>query len=348
MSDTAFALDLGEKYIKIADIEKKKDKYLAKSLAYSELSTNFYTTGAIIEHEKIASQLQMLIKDAGIKKKNVNIVIPDSQSYSKILEMPLLTEKELFSAIKYQADQLIPLPIEKLSLDLQILDEDKINKKLTILLVAAENSNIDKVIKIAEMSGLIPEKIENETSSTLRLISEIFLGQKNEQSSILFINFGYRSTSLYLFNSLTSLPLEIYNYSLGFNIFIKDIQANYNLKQEDINKLLETIGFSDQESESEKLSSHDLSLALSAPYKEFVSELEKFITSAKNKFNNTVNNIFIFGEGFKINSFEKKLSNSLGIEVKILDMYPHFIKSNTTDFVKNDLPLFISSIGANL
>lgn len=346
MSDT-FAIDLGEKYIKIADVEKKKDNYLAKSMAYNELSTNIYTTGAIIEYEKVSSQLQTLIKDAGIKKKNVNIVIPDSRSYSQILEMPLLTEKELISAIKYQADQFIPLPIDRLSLDLEILSEDKINKSLKILLVAAENSIIDKVTKITEMSGLIPEKIENETSSALRLISEIFL--KPPQSLTLFVNFGYQSTSLYLFNSLTNLPLEIYNFALGYNIFIKDVAVNYNLKQEDINRLLETVGFSDEaQLDSNQLSSYDLSTTLSAPYKEFVSELEKFITSAKNKFNNTINNIFIFGEGFKINSFEKKLSKSLGIEVIIFDIYPYLIKTNVTDFIKNDLPLFIPSIGANL
>lgn len=349
MSDAAFALDLGEKYIKIADVEKKKDKYLATSIAYNELKTNIYTTGAIIEYEKIASQLQTLIKDAGIKKKNVNIVIPDGKSYSQILEMPILTEKELISAIKYQADQFIPLPIDKLGLDLQILNEDKINKKLKILLVAAENSIIDKITKIVEMSGLMPEKIENEASSALRLISEFFLNKKNEQILTLFINFGYQSTSLYLFNPITNLPLAIYNFALGCNIFTKDIAVNYNLKQEDINQLLETVGFSDQaELGSNQSSSYDLSATLSAPFKEFVSELERFITSAKNKFNNNIDNIFIFGEGFKINSFEKKLSNSLGVEVKIFDMYPYLIKNNVTDFIKSDLPLFIPSIGANL
>jgi type IV pilus assembly protein PilM len=346
-----FTLDLGEKYLKIADIEKRKDKYLIKSAAISPLNspTNVYSSDANVILEKTADQLQSLIKDSGIKKKNVYIIIPDSRSYSQVVEMPLLTEKELISAIKYQADQFIPLPIEKLSLDLEILDEDKTNRRLKILLVAAENAILNKVTLLAEMCGLIPEKIENETSAVLRFVSEALPQEQNNQGLSLFINFGYCSTSLYVFDSLSGLPLTVYNFNLGYNIFIKDMTINYNLSQEQAEQLLETTGFSDATTDKTSFpSAANLWTILSAPYNEFINELEKFIISLKNKTNSSITDIFIFGEGHKINSFEKKISDSLATPVKILDIAPFLIKNNTVDFLKNDLPLLVPLLGTNI
>jgi type IV pilus assembly protein PilM len=344
MSDTAFAVDIGETYVKIADVEKKKNKYTAKSLACGEITTNIYNSGGIKDLEVNSSLLQKLIKDADIKKKNVNIVIPDGRSYSQIIEMPILTEKELASAIKYQADQFIPLPIEKISLDLQILLEDKKNKKMKILLVAAENIIIDKITKIVEMAGLLPDSIENETSPSLRFLSDMSLMQSQEKRSTyaIFINFGYYSTSLFLYDFSINLPLEIHSFSLGLNIFSKEIKANFNLSQEEINNLLLKVGFSTEKS------SYNLNEILSAGLKEFVSEIERFIISTKNKLNLTINDVFIFGEGFKVNSLAEKLSTLLGLKVKVFDIYSYLTSNNAVEFIKNDLSLFIPSIGANL
>lgn len=352
MSNAAeFSLDIGERYIKVADVEKKEELYVGKNFSLSENANNVYISGGEKDIELTVSLVKKLVQDAGIKKKNVNIIIPDSQSYTHILEMPTLTEKELLSAIKYQADQFIPTPIDKLGLDMEILNEDRKNKKLTILLIASPTQTIEKITNLVESVGLLPEVIENETSASLRLISDIYslLKSKNDPAATIFINFGFSSTSLYLVNqfklpdgSFIPLPVQIHNFALGSSIFIRDIKANFNMAESEIKKMLETIGFSDQSS------AYNVVKALSSPYNEFLTEIERFIISVKNKFGVVVNKIFLFGEGAKTKFLDKKLSNSLGLEVRLLDLYPRFVKSNVIEAIKNDLSLFIPAIGGNL
>lgn len=349
-ANPSFSIEIGERYITVSDTDKKAKKYRSHSLALAEHPANIYLTEKNEDLESMSSLIQRLVKDAGINKKSADIVVPDTYCYSQIFELPALTEKELISSIKYQADQFIPIPMEEACLDLEILSEDKKNKKISVLLVASSNSIIEKLATLIEKAGFMPNSIENECSSVLRLITDMVITEINNKKpnillqsiSSLFVNFGYSSTSLYLFNLGVNLPLQLHNFPLGFNIFLKDAVSNFDKPDAEIKKLLETIGFSNQQS------AYNLTNVLSSPYNLMVSEIEKFIISAKAKYNISVKNLFIFGEGLRIQSIDKKLSASLGLPVNILDLSPFFIKNNMVDFFKNNLFLFIPSIGANL
>ncbi len=344
MADSYFALDVGEKYIKIADVSKSGSLLTAKTFAYDQAFANFFITEGERQAKELASTIQKLVSDGGIKKKTVNIIIPDTHSYSRIIEMPLLTEKELVSAIKYQADQFIPIPIDKVSLDIEILNTDKKNKKLFILIVASPTSVIDKVLQTVESAGLLPDSVENETSAVLRLISattQLQLKKNNPSKLVLFINFGFTSTSLYLYDVGLDIPKDLHNFELGVDIFVRSIRANLNKNDEEIKKLLETTGFATD-------SSVNLAEILSSSYNEIVAEIEKFVVSAKSKFNVTIDSCYLFGEGFKTHGICEKLTTSLGIKTSLYDLVALFQKNNVVDFFKNDLPIFAPTIGGNL
>lgn len=349
-ANSSFSIEIGEQYIIVSDTDKKSKKYRSRSLSLTESPVNIYITSKSEDLENLSTLIQRLVKDAGINKKFADIVIPDTYCYSQIFELPSLTEKELISSIKYQADQFIPIPMEEACLDLEIISEDKKNKKISVLLIASSNLIIEKSAVLIEKAGFIPNSIENECSSCLRLITDMVTTEINHKKpnislqsiSSLFVNFGYSSTSLYLFNLGINLPLQLHNFPLGFNIFFKDAALNFDKPDAEIKKLLETIGFSSEQS------AYNLANILSSPYNLMVSEIEKFIISAKDKHNIFVKNIFIFGEGVNIQSIDKKLSASLGLPVNILDLSPFFIKNDTVDFFKNKLYLFTPAIGANL
>lgn len=345
MAKVATNLHIGESYITISDGEKRKNGYWAHSLALKENTVNVYTSDDSKAVESTAVLIQQLLKDANIKKKEVNVVISDSHSYSQIIEMPMLTEKELFSLIRYQADQFIPIPIDKVSLDIEVLYENKQTKKTALLLVACSSSVLDRVTTAVEIAGLVPSAVENEASAIFRLMSDIDSMKKAQpapSAATLLINFGCSSTSLYLYNQAAGVPLQIHNFALGYNIFIKDIKANYNMVDKSARELLDTIGFSSQQS------SYNLASVLSSPYALFVSEIERFILSVKGKFNIQIAAVFFFGEGNRIASLDKKLSASLGTAISIFTLSDYFIKNNTVDFFKNNLFLFAPAVGASL
>ena len=338
-------MTIGDKYISIGDIVKQGAQYRFNTFGFQENLVPFFHSDAPQAIDTTSQLIQKLMQDAGIRKKAVNIVIPDTYSYSQIIEMPILTEKELLSAIKYQADQFIPLPIDQVNLDIDVLYENKKTKKVSLLLVASPLSILDKVIAVVETSGLAPSVIENEGSAVFRFITDINdvqHSQNEEFPLILFINMGYSSTSFYLYNRQLNIVLQIHNFSLGYTIFLKDIQANLNTSDTDTKKLLESMGFSEQQT------SYNIGKILSSPLSTIVAEIERFIVSSKSRFNAPIVSAMLLGEGSGILSLDTKLSSSIGIPVTRFDISQYCVKNNVSDFFKDSISLFIPTIGASI
>jgi len=141
MADLFFCLDIGENLIKVVDAKSAPNRLEVQSMGFAEGELNFFSSDVEKTNESQTSKIEKLISSLKISKKNVAIVIPDSVTYSQILEMPKLNEKELISAIKYQADQFIPMPIDETNIDLEILSENEKESKLLVLMVAAPKSH---------------------------------------------------------------------------------------------------------------------------------------------------------------------------------------------------------------
>lgn len=343
MSDTSFCLDIGETYIKLAQVSPRKKSFKARAAGYAEIPFNIY---AVTSEEYIAKATQItqkLIKDSQVDVSDARIIIPDSQSYTRIIDMPVLTDKELISAIRYQADQFIPVPIDQVSLDVHVISKDKTANKSRILLVAATHSVVNQIVRIVEDAALIPINIENETSAVLRLITEsLNMSQANLNSSSLFINFGSTSSSIYLYDMAHNMPLQVHNFAIGHQIFFKDIKANYLLNDQQIKDLIERIGFTQEKSE------YNLHELLKSPLNEFVSEVQRFIMSSKDQGSPEVKNIYLFGEGTKFAGMSEKMSELIKIPVSMFNIYSQFDRSNIADFFAHDWPLLVPAVGGCL
>lgn len=340
MADNFFCLDLGESYIKAVDVKKAGTLYEVKALGFSPSIPHFYS----IDVEKMALDqadlISKLVSSLKINKKNVNVIIPDSISYSQIIEMPKLNEKELISAIKYQADQFIPMPLDKITLDIEILSEDKINKKLSVLIIAAPQDIINKVEKTVEMAGLVPQSVENELSATLRFINNIF--KADPQGKVYIItNLGLSSTSLYLFNQKTSMVMQIYNFNIGYELFHKEIQQNLNIDAKKTEGLLTEIGFT-------KNASYNLDEILAPVLSSFIMQMQKFITAIQEKYNLKADMNLMINNTSRINGFDKKISDFISIPSTNFDIFPLIKNNKNFASIRLTLPLFIPTFGGNL
>ncbi|MBP9815938.1 pilus assembly protein PilM [Candidatus Woesebacteria bacterium] len=342
MSSTTFTLDIGEQYLKVVDAEMSGGSLVAHSAALTDVEFNPYATTAEDYVKRTSDAIQKLLNDAQIKKRDAHIVIPDSQSYTRVFEMPLLTEKELLSAIRYQADQFIPIPIEKVSMDIFPLKKDKQKGKSLILLVAASVNVIEHATQIATAASLTPISVENETSATLRLLSKIYEKKEQEEEMQVYINFGETSTSLYLYNLKEMMPVQVHNFAIGRSIFYKDIQANLTITPQQIKEAIEKVGFLPVQAP------YNLPAIISAPFNEFVDELKRFIISSKEMTSRNISKVFIFGEGSAFAGIDTKLSESLGVPVEICNISSSFKKNSVVDYFVHDWNILLPAVGACL
>src|SRR3989338_8774753 len=184
MADELISLDLAENVLRIAKAKNEGGKIRVEVLFQQTGMPAFYESDTKKVSDETLTIINRSLDNLRLHKKRVNIVIPDGFTYSQIIKMPRLKEKELLSAIRYQADQFIPMPIDETSLDLEILEDNKNSENILVLLVAAPQNLVERVQNIAEQSGIYPESIENELSATGKFLENFYSPQIQTGSTI--------------------------------------------------------------------------------------------------------------------------------------------------------------------
>jgi type IV pilus assembly protein PilM len=188
-----FGLDIGTTSIKALSIKKSGSSLAIESLGIGPTPTKGILSESPEDIKVFTDAVKTVIENANIKQKEVNIALPESQVYTKIIEMPSLSEKELAAALKYEMEQYIPLPLDQVKTDWQVLSSSTIQNKTTrILLVAASISLIKKYEEICEELGLLPATIETEMLSVHRSLFPIV----NTQSSNMLVHMGAATTNI--------------------------------------------------------------------------------------------------------------------------------------------------------
>lgn len=340
MTDNSFSLDIDEKFTKLAEAKRSGDMLEVTALGKTETSEFFYTGNLEKNIEVEVTQIKKLVETLNITKKNVNLIIPDAFTYSQIVLMPLLNEKELISAIKYQADQFIPMPIEETNIDIEVINEDQKEKKVLLLIVAAPKKIIEKIQTTVELAGLNPESVENELSSNSRFLAcsnKSILNQYkvNQNQGIVIVNFDINSSSLAYFSPEQLLIKESHHLSIGYQLFLKETQVNADI---DIKKAEEILKVYDKKNSS----SYPVDTIVQPLVKEFASELKIFISKYNPGLILFTNKIYLFP------SLVTTLSEELTFPINIFNPYSLIKKSQLIETYKNELPIFLPAISANL
>ena len=340
MADKSFSLGIDEKFTTIADAKKNGEIIQINALGKTNTSELFYISNLEKTIEAQVSQIKKLIESLKITKKNVNVIIPDNITYCQIVSMPLLNEKELISAIKYQADQFIPMPIEETNIDIEVIEENQIEKKVLLLIVAVPKKIVEKIQTTIELTGLNPESVENELSSNSRFISDfnkyiISQYKIGQGKGFVMVNFDLNSTSLAYYSPEQLIIKESHHLSIGYQLFLKETQVNAGT---DLKKAEETLKTYDKKNPS--------SLPIDTIIQPLVNEFSNELKTFAGKHNPAVilftNKIFLFP------SLVTSLGELIAVPTGILNPYSILSKSQLVETYKNELPIFIPTLGGNL
>lgn len=195
MATSLLGLDIGSHSIKLIEIKHdgaKKILLAAGSIPTPPKALNSSVSG---DHEAVAVVIRQLMKEAGVKSSSVAIALPESQVFTRVIEVPALSTRELSSAISWEAEQYIPLPLDQVNIDYSILRDAKETgtDKMDVLLVACPKVLLEKYLSIVEMAELIPVAAETEIIAASRsLVSSI----STIKGAVLIASLGAQTTDL--------------------------------------------------------------------------------------------------------------------------------------------------------
>lgn len=201
-------IDIGTSSIKLVELSrwgdrKKLENYAEASaeVVYEKPFRTFEKSTLFLSSKDISRAIKGCLEEAKIKTRQCIFSIPDFSSFFTNFELPLMTKEELPQAVKYEARQHIPLPLNEVALDWQIIEgEGKIlqqkkenigqQEKIKVLLVAVPNEVINQYREIAGLANLELVSLEAEVFGLARsLIGE------DDRRIISIIDIGAQSTT---------------------------------------------------------------------------------------------------------------------------------------------------------
>ncbi len=96
------------------------------------------------------------------------VCIPESKSFVRVMEMQLIEEEKAEYAILFEAEAYIPMPMDQVYFDWQILARKE--KTMDVLLVASPKEYVDSLSRIIEDAGLKLCGLEVEAQSVSRAL----------------------------------------------------------------------------------------------------------------------------------------------------------------------------------
>lgn len=145
--------------------------------------------------ELIAEVVKKVWVDLKTSNRQVSFSLQESSVFTRILEMPELSDVELSSAINWEAEQYIPLPLAQVRMRWEIVKKFRNNsnqKRMIVLLAAVPQALVTKYHKVAENAGLILKVLEPQSLSIIRAL-ELF---KLKSAYPLIIYFGQEKTNI--------------------------------------------------------------------------------------------------------------------------------------------------------
>jgi len=192
--NSILGLDIGSHNVKL--IELSKDKTGVTLLAAGSMPTppKSVSSNLEIDQQALAHLIRELVKGTGAKATDVNISLPEAQVFTRVIEMPALSTRELTSAIRWESEQYIPLPLDQVNLDFTVLSDgkDSANGKIKVLLVAAPKALTDRYMQIMELAELNPISAETEIIA----LSRVLVRSVPTVPNVMILSFGAQTTDI--------------------------------------------------------------------------------------------------------------------------------------------------------
>lgn len=240
MNKKPFGLDIGASSIKVVWLEQKDQGFLLKSSASIPAPAKGMLSESPLDQEEMSAAIQKVATTANIESKLVNVALAENQVYTKVLEMPILSDRELRSAIYWEAEQYIPVPLNNITLTWSVLDRSQKpiqGDKMSVLMVGAPSSLVEKYQKIIGTAGFTINSLETEILATVR---SLVIGE-NFPSSII-VNIGAVSTSFAIIRN--NIMVFTYSMSLGGSAINRAIAADFGFTPDQAEEYKKVYGVS--------------------------------------------------------------------------------------------------------
>lgn len=300
----ALALDIGSHSVKYLVGSTKIPPELTMAMELVNTAGIVVPSDAASK-EKYRELLASIFKDNTMPKTDVRISLSESLVSTKIVEMPLLSDAELASAVGWQAERNIPIPPDQLSLQYQVLFRParKEDGQMRVLLVGVRKQLVEEIVIVMNELGVEPSLID---TNMLALIRSLQFSPTD--SPTLVADLGANSATISIVSG-GELQFVISTPS-GGQLLTSAIQKTFNLTPAQAEEYKRTFGMRTDQLEGK------VKQVLVPHIDEIIGQMRKAIQFfGQNHPDNPVTKVVLAGGGALLPDLPQYITSLLSVEV---------------------------------
>lgn len=183
-SNNVVGLDIEPGYV--AAVVASPGTVAVDRAAYASLPAGVVRDGEVLDVETLTAVLRDLFKENKLSKR-VRLGVANQRIVTRMIDLPPVTdEKQIASAIRFQAQDHIPMPIEQAVLEHQTLGtvETVDGPRTRVVVVAARRDMIDRLVQATTRAGLRPLGIDLSAFAMIRAL------HRGDNDTSVYLNVG--------------------------------------------------------------------------------------------------------------------------------------------------------------
>lgn len=301
-----FGLDIGSTALRAVEL---KGTATAKSLAkyaYMPIDSKLALSDSRNDQQQLTQAISQLMGQAKFGTKDVVVGVPSNRVFTTVADVERLSAKELEKSIRYQADALIPTPLNESKIDWAILGDSPVDKtKVEILLTSVPNEFIERRLDIVESAGLNVIGFEPDNLALVRA-----LAVPDANGAYLVIDVAHKATDIVIVYA--DMPRLTRSIPTGMEAVIRTAMQNLNVDDKQAEQFVMKFGLSKEKLEGQVYQ------AIIGAIDILIVEIEKSIKFFQTRYANVgVDRIIVTGGGSVLPEFPLYLANKFMVNVEI-------------------------------
>ena len=168
-SAQVIGMDVDRGALKAVELSKSRGNYILRHVGYHRLPRGAITEGEVADLDLLAAEIKEFWSSHSFKGKTVVLGVANQRIIVRLLNFPRMEAEDLRSAIRFEAQDHIPMPLEEAIMDYVVLGPQEESSDLErILVVAAHKGMIERYISAVRAGGLRPAGIDVKPLSLTR------------------------------------------------------------------------------------------------------------------------------------------------------------------------------------
>jgi type IV pilus assembly protein PilM len=330
-----FGFDIGHGSLKVMQIERDGKKGRVIGYGTASFDGNAIKDGIITDHATIAKATLNLFKGqliGDITTHRSVVAIPSYRTFSRLISLPPLSGKELQEAVELEAAQYIPMPLDEMYLDYNVIHKDA--EKMDLFAIAVPKKIVDSHLELMQVLGLEAVGV----GTTIDAAGQLFLQDNQSDSPAVLIDFGSLSADISIFDKHLLVSGTV---SGGGEVFTNRIRDQLGVNQNEAHIIKTKYGLSASKKQKEILTALDPVLS------QLAQEIRRMIRYYEERYgaDRKITQVVTLGGGANMPGLSDWLTSTLRLAVRTCDPWEYCDFHGLQPPSQADKPMYATVMG---